>query len=172
MFSFRQNVSQFLAVHFSDFQMSCHCFDWMRWVSGWYGYLMQPVRGAKNFNLHYIYSGNRRKVTSVFQLRLVGTSCANVAGCQMKFQAPLTSHKMVSAFSRTTTCILSNIWKTDDNKKRKMCWLELEHSVWKITLFQMQNNEVLNPTPFIINWYNKERQKTASLLNILNGCEI
>ena len=165
-------MSQFLAVHFSDFQMSCHCFDWMQWVSDWYGYLMQPVRGAKNFNLHYIYSGNRCKVTSVFQLHLVGTSCANVAGCQMKFQAPLTSHKMVSVFSRTTTCILSNIGKTDDNKKRKMCCLELEHSAWKITLFQMQNNEVLNPTPFIINWYNKERQKPASLLNILNGCNI
>ena len=119
---------------------------------------MQPVRGAKNFNLHYIYSGNRRKVTSVFQLRLVGTSCANVAGCQMKFQAPLTSHKMVSAFSRTITCILSNIGKTDDNKKRKMCWLELEHSVWKITLFQMQNKSIAFTSPLHFNEIRKRRK--------------
>ena len=119
---------------------------------------MQPVRGAKNFNLHYIYSGNRRKVTSVFQLRLVGMSCANVAGCQMKFQAPLTSHKMVSAFSRTTTCILSNIGKTDDNKKRKMCWLELEHSVWKITLFQMQNKSIAFISPLHFNEIRKRRK--------------
>ena len=114
-------------------------------------YGIKPARDTKNFEKDTVYSGNRCKVTSVFQLHLVGTSCANVAGCQMKFQAPLTSHKMVSVFSRTTTCILSNIGKTDDNKKRKMCCLELEHSAWKITLFQMQNNEVLNPTPFIIN---------------------
>ena len=98
---------------------------------------MQPVRGAKNFNLHYIYSGNRRKVTSVFQLRLVGTSCANVAGCQMKFQAPLTSHKTVSAFSRTTTCILSNIGKTDDNKKKK-------NVLARIGAFCLENNVISN----------------------------
>ncbi len=71
----------FPGVCLSDVSVSFRCFDWMAILSGCSGYILSPARGTKNFIIISHRCGNRRKFTSMFSLRLAGTSCASAAGC-------------------------------------------------------------------------------------------
>ena len=71
----------FPGVSLSDVSVSFRCFDWMAILSGCSGYILSSARGTENFIIISHRCGNRRKFTSLFNLRLAGTSCASVAGC-------------------------------------------------------------------------------------------
>ena len=71
----------FPGVSLSDVSVSFRCFDWIAILSGCSGYILSSARGTENFIIISHRCGNRRKFTSMFNLRLAGTSCASVAGC-------------------------------------------------------------------------------------------
>ena len=56
------------------------------------------------------------------QMRLAGTSCASVAGCQTKFQVPLTALKMHPNFGEPGSYHVKHWKDCFDNRKKNMCF--------------------------------------------------
>ena len=52
---------------------------------------IKPARGAGNFDIIIISSGNRHKFTSMFNCTSLVHPCTSVARCQTKFPVPLTA---------------------------------------------------------------------------------
>ena len=68
-----------------DCKLSFRCFDCVAAWSVNCGCNITPARGTKNFAIEILYSGNRRKFTSMFNCALLAHPCASVAKGRMKF---------------------------------------------------------------------------------------
>mgnify|MGYP000837322281 FL=1 len=108
----------FPGVSLSDVSVSFRCFDWMAILSGCSGYILSSARGTENFIIISHRCGNRRKFTSMFNLRLAGTSCASVAGCQTKFRVPLTALIMHPHFGEPCSTFVKH-WKDGFYHRKK-----------------------------------------------------
>ena len=170
----RQNAPILTSTFFfSYYHLSFQCLTECKWLSGWVRIPFCDWLGALG-----ISSGNRQRWHRTCQRGATGTRMWLCAGCRNRYNvdwnssAPYRLHEVsVSAGHplHPVKAVARHL------KIRKMYCQELRRilSEWKHLLFQTQNKyPSQSSTPFIINWYNKERQKTASLLNILNGCEI
>ena len=108
------------------------CFDESIALSAGCGCDIKPARGTGNFDLHFIRSGNRRKFTSMFICASLALPCASVAGCQTKFQVPLTALKMHPYFGEPGSYHVKHWKDCFDNRKKNMCF--------RTAAFHIKNN--------------------------------
>ena len=108
------------------------CFDGSTALSAGCGCNIKPARGTGNFDLHFVRSGNRRKFTSMFKCASLALPCASVAGCQTKFQVPLTALKMHPYFGEPGSYHVKHWKDCFDNRKKNMCF--------RTAAFHIKNN--------------------------------
>ena len=94
------------------------CFDGSTALSAGCGCNIKPARGTGNFDLHFVRSGNRRKFTSMFRCASLALPCASVAGCQTKFQVPLTALIMHPHFGEPCSTFVKH-WKDGFYHRKK-----------------------------------------------------
>ena len=121
----------FPGVSLSDVSVSFRCFDWMAILSGCSGYILSSARGTENFIIISHRCGNRRKFTSMFNLRLAGTSCASVAGCDEIPSAPNRLRKLYPQ-SAERSCHSVKHWKDILLYKERHMPGEAPHSAVKV----------------------------------------
>ena len=108
------------------------CFDRISALSAGCGCGIRPVRGTRNFGRQNILSGNRCKFTSMFICASLALPCASVAGCQTKFQVPLTALKMHPYFGEPGSYHVKHWKDCFDNRKKNMCF--------RTAAFHIKNN--------------------------------
>ena len=108
------------------------CFDRISALSAGCGCGIRPVRGTRNSGRQNILSGNRCKFTSMFICASLALPCASVAGCQTKFQVPLTALKMHPYFGEPGSYHVKHWKDCFDNRKKNMCF--------RTAAFHIKNN--------------------------------
>ena len=107
-------------------KLSFRCFDCVAAWSVDCGCNVKPARGTRNFGIEILYSGNRRKFTSMFNCASLAHPCASVAKGRTKFQVPLTALTMHPQLTNHAA-LLSNIGKTIFIATSKTYLLELRY---------------------------------------------
>ena len=98
------------------------CFDRIVVPSVKSGCHIKPARGTGNFGIILFSSGNRHKFTSMFICASLALPCASVAGCQTKFQVPLTALKMHPNFGEPGSYHVKHWKDCFNNRKKNMCF--------------------------------------------------
>ena len=109
---------QFLVHVFLDCKLSFACFDWNTVLSAGYGCHISPARGTREFRFAICPVWQPAQIHIHVQMRLAGTSCASVAGCQTKFRVPLTALIMHPHFGEPCSTFVKH-WKDGFYHRKK-----------------------------------------------------